>query len=289
MPNTTKLPIWTLLWLAAALSCPAQQVISAHGDSEFVHDPSLIKEGETWYLFSTTTGRKADGEIPVRCSQDLHEWKRCGNVFDHIPNWIEQESPGTKNLWAPDISFFAGEYHLYYAYSLFGKNTSGIALATNKTLDPHDAKFQWRIAASYYVRAQKMTSTQSIRMSWKMARAASGWGLAASGTGSKCGASIPQPARLQSPMPNCTRWLGASGLRTRLQIRPACRETGRRSKPRLSFPTANIFICLSHSICAVAALAAITKPWLDALAKLLGLTSTRTARPCSKEEEHPSY
>ncbi len=139
----TKLRLQTLLWLAVALASAAQQVISVQGDSEFVHDPSIIKEGETWYLFSTTTGPKPEGEIPIRCSKDMHEWKRCGNVFDSIPGWIKRESPGTKNLWAPDISFFNGEYHLYYAYSLFGKNTSGIALVTNKTLDPNNPNFRW--------------------------------------------------------------------------------------------------------------------------------------------------
>ena len=44
--------------------------------------------------------------------------------------------PHTKELWAPDISYFNGKFHLYYAYSAFGVNTSGIALATNETLDP---------------------------------------------------------------------------------------------------------------------------------------------------------
>lgn len=143
MPVGSRLRIGALVWFAAVLCSAAQQIVSVHGETNSVHDPSIIKAGETWYLFSTTTGRSSDGELPVRCSQDLHEWKRCGNVFDHIPQWIEQESPGTKNLWAPDISFFNGEYHLYYAYSLFGKNTSGIALATNKTLNPHDPNFHW--------------------------------------------------------------------------------------------------------------------------------------------------
>ena len=32
---------------------------------------------------------------------------------------------------------------MYYAYSLFGKNTSGIALAVNKTLDPKSPDFKW--------------------------------------------------------------------------------------------------------------------------------------------------
>jgi arabinan endo-1,5-alpha-L-arabinosidase len=139
----TTLQVWILFGIAVALPCTAQQVVSVRGDIEFVHDPSIIKNGKTWYLFSTTTSPKPDGEIPLRCSQNLHEWKGCGKVFDHIPDWIKRESPGTKNLWAPDISFFQGEYHLYYAYSLFGKNTSGIALATNKALDPNDSNFHW--------------------------------------------------------------------------------------------------------------------------------------------------
>jgi len=64
-------------------------------------------------------------------------------VFDSIPAWIHEASPTTKDLWAPDISFFAGKYHLYYAYSAFGVNTSGIALATNDTLDPASPKYHW--------------------------------------------------------------------------------------------------------------------------------------------------
>ena len=35
-------------------------------------------------------------------------------------------------------------YHLYYAYSVFGLNTSGIALATNQTLDPKDPRYHWK-------------------------------------------------------------------------------------------------------------------------------------------------
>lgn len=67
----------------------------------------------------------------------------CGQVFHEIPRWIAQVSPETKSLWAADISFADGEFRLYYAYSLFGKNTSAIALASNKTLDPHSPAYKW--------------------------------------------------------------------------------------------------------------------------------------------------
>ena len=112
------------------------------GDVAGTHDPSIIKEDNTWYVFAT--GKAPDGgQFAVRCSQDLEHWKLCGHVFDAVPDWIHQRSPGTRDLWAPDISYVNHEYRLYYAYSLFGKNTSGIALATNKTLDPASPDYKW--------------------------------------------------------------------------------------------------------------------------------------------------
>ena len=68
----------------------------------------------------------------------------CGYLFKQIPEWIQKTSSETKGLWAPDISHFYGEYHLYYAYSASGINTSGIVLATNETLDPKSPKYHWR-------------------------------------------------------------------------------------------------------------------------------------------------
>ncbi len=119
------------------------QVVKVEGDVEYTHDPSIAKDGDTWYLFGTANGQVRKGELPIRCSNDLHAWKMCGYVFDKVPEWITKESPRTKELWAPDISYFNGEYHLYYAFSVFGKNTSGIALLTNKTLNSKSADFHW--------------------------------------------------------------------------------------------------------------------------------------------------
>ncbi len=117
--------------------------LKLEGDVEFTHDPSIIKDGDTWYLFSTANGPDRKGELPIRCSKDLEHWSHCGYVFDGVPDWIKKESPKTRGLWAPDISYFDGKYHLYYAFSVFGKNTSGIALLTNKTLDPKSPNFHW--------------------------------------------------------------------------------------------------------------------------------------------------
>jgi arabinan endo-1,5-alpha-L-arabinosidase len=143
-----------LLCLAACLAMPisgnqkttssaAPQVIAVEGNVEFTHDPAITKDGDTYYLFGTANGSVRQGDLPIRCSTDLHHWKFCGYVFDKMPEWIRKESPSTRELWAPDISYFNGEFHLYYAFSIFGKNTSGIALLTNKTLNPKSPDFHW--------------------------------------------------------------------------------------------------------------------------------------------------
>jgi arabinan endo-1,5-alpha-L-arabinosidase len=135
-------PLRVALTLLAALALSGQEALQLSGDIWGAHDPSIIEEGNTWYVF-TTGHDAAHGQLPIRCSTDLKSWHLCGHVFDAIPSWIQKDSPGTRDLWAPDISFYKGEYRLYYAYSLFGKNTSGIALATNKTLDPSSPDYKW--------------------------------------------------------------------------------------------------------------------------------------------------
>ena len=120
----------------------APKVYHLEGDYAMTHDPSIAKDGATYYVFATGKATEG-GQFPLRCSEDLVHWRMCGHVFDEIPLWVQKRSPGTKELWAPDISFEHGEYRLYYAYSLFGVNTSGIGLATNKTLDRKSPNYQW--------------------------------------------------------------------------------------------------------------------------------------------------
>ena len=103
-----------------------------------VHDPVIIKQGDTYYLFATGRG------IAVWSSKDMHAWKREEPVFATAPDWAVQAIPTFKNhIWAPDISYHKGTYFLYYSVSTFGKNTSAIGLATNTTLNPTDKNFKW--------------------------------------------------------------------------------------------------------------------------------------------------
>ena len=102
------------------------------------HDPVMIREGGTWYVFTTGPG------ITVWASDDMQTWMRRPAVFDPHPGWVPVAIPEfAGHLWAPDISFHKGRYYLYYSASAFGKNTSAIGLATNKTLDADDPRYKW--------------------------------------------------------------------------------------------------------------------------------------------------
>jgi arabinan endo-1,5-alpha-L-arabinosidase len=102
-----------------------------------------------YYSFTTDPGGLTTGNLAIRCSQNKLAWAMCGtpghgdHVFDEVPAWVQAAVPGVSGLWAPDISFFNGLYHLYYAGSTFGSNQSVIGLATNTTLDPTDPNYQW--------------------------------------------------------------------------------------------------------------------------------------------------
>ena len=124
-----------------ALALQGQELLQLSGDLEGVHDPAIIRQRDTYYLF-VTNGRPGN-LIPIRCSTDLHQWHLCGHVFDQLPEWAVKEIPGARAPWAPDISFYNGKYHLYYAISTFGSMNSAIGLATNRTLDSNDPDYKW--------------------------------------------------------------------------------------------------------------------------------------------------
>jgi arabinan endo-1,5-alpha-L-arabinosidase len=127
------------------LAQSAPQAINGRltGDIAPVHDPCIIRQGDTYYVFCTTQRGDAPGQISCRVSKDLLDWKRIGTVFDQAPVWIGQAIADVRGLWAPDISFHKGKYWLYYAASSFGSNVSAIGLATNATLDPAAPGFHW--------------------------------------------------------------------------------------------------------------------------------------------------
>ena len=103
------------------------------------HDPVMaLGEDGRYYCFMTGMN------ISVLSSADLKEWREEPAVLSQTPQWAIDTVPGYQgHTWAPDISFHNGMWYLYYSCSTFGKNTSAIGLAVNKTLDPKSPNFKW--------------------------------------------------------------------------------------------------------------------------------------------------
>lgn len=89
------------------------------------HDPAAYVAGSTVYLAATG--------LVGKTSTNLTSWTSTVNPLP-LPAWAASAT-GATNLWAPDISFFGGVYHLYYAASTFGSNKSCIGQATRAALD----------------------------------------------------------------------------------------------------------------------------------------------------------
>lgn len=101
-----------------------------------IHDPVMIQQDDTYYLFGTGGG--------VYSSTDMENWSRAYRVFEEMPEWVHETIPEFRgSYWAPDIAYHEGTYYLYYSVSSFGRNTSAIGLATNSTLHPDDPDFEW--------------------------------------------------------------------------------------------------------------------------------------------------
>jgi len=103
-----------------------------------VHDPAVIWNGARYDLFAT------GGKLNIRSSTNLQQWTNVGDVFSKQPAWIATAlGSAPADLWAPDVSFFNCQYHVYYAGSSFGSNNSVIGLATSPTLDSTSADYKW--------------------------------------------------------------------------------------------------------------------------------------------------
>ena len=115
-----------------AMSCPGAtydasnppQTLTLSG-SLGAHDPAAYVLGSTIYLAATG--------LIGKTSTNLTTWNNAATPLA-LPSWAATAT-GATNLWAPDISYFGGVYHLYYAASTFGSNKSCIGQATRAALD----------------------------------------------------------------------------------------------------------------------------------------------------------
>ncbi|MDG4831600.1 family 43 glycosylhydrolase [Solwaraspora sp. WMMD1047] len=106
-------------------SYPAPQRVT--GDVG-VHDPTMIRRPGGGYLLAHT-----GDNVALKTSTDRVSFRNAGPVFPNGAPWTTTYTGGSRNLWAPDLSYQNGRYYLYYSASTFGSNRSAIFLATSTT------------------------------------------------------------------------------------------------------------------------------------------------------------
>ena len=99
-----------------------------------VHDPSIVKDGEYYYMYQTDASygnaHVGHGHYPYRRSRDLVSWEFTGTVFSEAPEWIKDSLnsiradmnpalPPIENpdygFWAPHVTRVGDKFRLYYS------------------------------------------------------------------------------------------------------------------------------------------------------------------------------
>lgn len=122
--------------LASALTSPLSAAFWPLTGSLGAHDPSLIKDGNLWWVFSTGRG------TPVKFSSDGLNWRDGVQLFSAEKSWWRTYAPnmGSLDVWAPDLYRFGSRVWCYYSVSEFGKNNSAIGLMSCTSVGKGD----WR-------------------------------------------------------------------------------------------------------------------------------------------------
>lgn len=107
------------------------------------HDPSIIKDKDTYYVFSTDAsyGDIHKRGVQIRKSKDLITWEYVGAAFEDYEKDCAQAiewaklNPEKDGLWAPDVVKVGNKYRLYYSASTFGSTRSCIGVAEAKNIE----------------------------------------------------------------------------------------------------------------------------------------------------------
>ena len=96
-------------------------------------DPTVIKDpaSEYFYAFGTEDYWNTDKKnhlVAVVRSKDLVNWTYVRDAFNFKPYW-----KASGGIWAPDVAYVNGKYHLYYSYSIWDDPNPGIGLATSSS------------------------------------------------------------------------------------------------------------------------------------------------------------
>ncbi|MDT0343688.1 arabinan endo-1,5-alpha-L-arabinosidase [Streptomyces litchfieldiae] len=132
--TATALAVTSLVGTAGAPPAAADVQAAAYPNPGLVtgdigvHDPTFVKKPDGTYLVAHT-----GDNIALKTSTDRTAFRNAGSAFPNGAPWTTTYTGGSRNLWAPDISYQNGQYYMYYSASTFGSNRSAIFLATSPT------------------------------------------------------------------------------------------------------------------------------------------------------------
>lgn len=144
-PLTVAAPTWQAK-TPPTYRNPLQLSLPGGGVAPSCADPMVIHgqqpHDSSWYLYCTSDALDstlgADGKplihnVPMFRSTDMTDWKYAGDAFPTKPSWVADAG----GIWAPDVTYQNGEYHLYYAASDTklpgGGSAVGVAISNGPT------------------------------------------------------------------------------------------------------------------------------------------------------------
>jgi arabinan endo-1,5-alpha-L-arabinosidase len=120
------------------LNCEVNEnIVNLSSDASPIHDPAMLKMGDTYYVYSSSDLGS------FYSSPDMHNWTFAGTVFEEIPPWLLDHVPAADHIGAPDISYYNGQYLLFYQSHKSGTCDAATGLATNQSLDPKSPNYKW--------------------------------------------------------------------------------------------------------------------------------------------------
>ena len=129
-----------------AIGAKSVALLASDGETNVLtRDPSTIVERDgTYWVYGTGQGMQQFS------SRDRVHWTKHQQVLKAAPDWVAKVAPKNTNntVWAPDVHKIGNSYYLYFSYSEFGTNHSGIGVATSPTLAPDSWKDRGLVISS---------------------------------------------------------------------------------------------------------------------------------------------
>src|SRR5438093_3106505 len=79
--------IGLLFLIFTAAQWPSAAADAASTDP-IAHDPTMMKQGQYYYVFITGDAGRPNTYLPIKRSTDLIHWEELGPVFSAPPQWV---------------------------------------------------------------------------------------------------------------------------------------------------------------------------------------------------------